>query len=781
MLKRRVPPVRGLIVTHNVDGKPLTPVDLKRWIRLSRTAFSTPKIDAYSDGFSLGLYLDLLDCADHVDARISIKTGCVEPPEHLAALKEAGLFDVCLVLSSASAKHYDAWLDACSEADLPVRLEVHAPFEVSGDFVKFAKRASERGVKSASVCVASPFSRRPACADENQARDAVGKMNELTAALVEAGVDADIIGLPFCMVREDLRSRCLNSAQFFQDHQQYRKDAYDLATLLFSKRPSIAGIILEILIAQHTLHRAPIDSKILPWLVKRPWFHSRAIAWNKLSRRLRFPFGSPKPSATDYQTRERQLRELKKQALKALGPACESCALRLICDHVSESLKAALPGLNPITQQGELKYSPSCFSESRTRYYDDIDANRNDFGEEQLALARKVNELVANQPPDLRVTPYDYKAETTLCAQYEGALNWLAVSNAEQLSTPIATLTPPCTISVTFGGGMAEHIGFSFGRRRKIVCPMEACRHTLTLHVEEDGRYLFLRDGVPIRPSEFDGGVYAPKRLGSSLELRLSIWNIDTTILSQFVDIWRGNPSAPTETAKPKYSVVVVCTRYARRLQAALQSLAHQERFDMSKLEVIVSYVPGLDTTEDLLATMQLTYPQLRILHSPFPDQCVNSKGFIINESRRMASGEWIVLLDSDTVIPPGMFAEVDEVEAHANFIASDGRKMLTPEVTAKILLGEIKPWLQWKELFDGPGEYRPREAHGVPVGFFQCVRAKCLDAVPYEEMDHFEGADMRFGIKVWDEFGAPVRLLGYPVLHLEHGGSQWYGTVKHR
>jgi hypothetical protein len=368
-----------------------------------------------------------------------------------------------------------------------------------------------------------------------------------------------------------------------------------------------------------------------------------------------------------------------------------------------------------------------------------------------------------------------------LSAQYEGALHWLAVTSSEQLSTPLATITPPCTVSVTFGGGMAEHIGFSFGRQCKVLCPMEACRHTLTLRIESGGHYVLLRDGLLIRPSEFEGAVYAPQRLGSKLELRLSIWNIDTSILSQFIDIWEDKSDSGVAVARPKYSVVVVCTRYARRLQAALQCLAHQEDFDMNKLEVIVCHVPGMDATEDLVTSMQMAYPDLRILRSPFPEQCASAKGFIINESRRMASGEWIVLLDSDTLVAPRMFAEIEKVEANANFIASDGRKMLTPDATARILLGEVQPWRQWKELFDGPGEYRPREAHGVPVGFFQCVRASCMDVVQYEEMDHFEGADMRFGIKIWEKFGAPTRLLGFPVLHLDHGGSQWYGTVKHR
>jgi hypothetical protein len=227
--------------------------------------------------------------------------------------------------------------------------------------------------------------------------------------------------------------------------------------------------------------------------------------------------------------------------------------------------------------------------------------------------------------------------------------------------------------------------------------------------------------------------------------------------------------------------VVIVSTRYARRLQAVLQSLAHQVNFGLDKLEVIVAYVPGLDPTDDLIDGMQMTYPNLRIHRSPFPEPYANSKGFMINETVKMAQGEWTVLVDSDMVLPPNLFERIEEVEAGCHFIATDGRKMLTPETTAKILVGEVQPWRDWDSLMRDPGEFRQREAHGVPVGFFQCVRAFCWEKVRYEELDHFEGSDMRFGLRIIDTFGSPTRLEGVALLHLDHGGSQWYGTQKQR
>ena len=106
---------------------------------------------------------------------------------------------------------------------------------------------------------------------------------------------------------------------------------------------------------------------------------------------------------------------------------------------------------------------------------------------------------------------------------------------------------------------------------------------------------------------------------------------------------------------------------------------------------------------------------------------------------------------------------------------------MLPPAETAKVLLGELTPWQDWDQLLNGPGEFRRFEADGVPIGFFQCVRRSCMDKVPYLEMDHFEGADWSFGYTIRQNFGEETRLTGLPVLHLDHGGSQWYGTQKQR
>ena len=296
------------------------------------------------------------------------------------------------------------------------------------------------------------------------------------------------------------------------------------------------------------------------------------------------------------------------------------------------------------------------------------------------------------------------------------------------------------------------------------------------LHVAADGHYALRRDGKPVRPIEFQGMFYVPLLLGRRLEPRIASGNIDGQIVTQFAKIWRGEHTHVPRAEGVKYSIIVVNSRYARRLQAMLRAIAHQRDIEMGKIEVIVSYVPGLDATDDLIDSMRLTYPGLRILRSPFPAQNANAKGFMINESANMASGEWIVLMDADIVIAPTMFARIEEVADESNFVAADGRLMLSKETTAKILTGEIRPWDEWDQLVNSGGEYRYREAHGVPVGFFQCFKREFIDEVKYAELDHFEGADMWFGMALQGKYGKEARLSGMPVLHLDHGGSQWYG-----
>ncbi len=777
--ENRVAPVRGLVLAQNARGKPFGLVDLGRWLRLNRTAFSVSKVDVLAKPPAIHRLAELLDRAEELDLRLSLRTDCTRPPDSLEDLKERGLYDVFLCPHSEKEPNLDLWLARCAELGLPVRIQLQAPFAPGLDVEALASRLSGMGVTAVNVAALDPFLAKPSCGSAEAAQKAIEQMNALAEALDACGMEANLLGLPLCLVNESNRVRCLNRPQFFLDHQQYARGSYDLAESLWRSYPVAAGKVLLALLARNTFQRTFVDAVILRLFLHTRYAQSWLLFWHKLKRHLRSPREIPKTLEASIEAHARDLEKARSREQRSLGSECGTCSLRRICDHAPPDFRRAFPGLSLTVEKGDLVMSPMHFARSQPKHYDTIDADRKALPEACEHLAAAANETTANRPPDLSLAPHDYSVESSPYERLEGGVRWHSVTNVERLSSPLPQLEPPFTLSVTFGGGIAECIGFSFGRHARVLCPMEAYRHKLTLHVADDGHYVLLRDGRITRPAELDGPYYTPLRLGGRLEPRMSIWGIDGSIVTQFVEVWHG-AEAKEDQPSPRYSIVLINTRYARRLQAALLSIAHQNDFDLSALEVIVSYVPGLDATDDLIDSMQATFPSLRIVRSPFTDQHAHAKGFMINESVKAARGEWIILMDADIVLPPTLFARIDALADSCDLIAPDGRKMLDKHTTGRILLGEIEPWRQWDELVGGAGEYRHREAHGVPVGFFQCFKASVLERIQYAELEHFEGADMWFGMGLQHELGKETRLSGLPVLHLDHGGSQWYGTQKH-
>ena len=778
--EQRIYPVRGLLLLQSTKGKPYALLDLKRWMRLNRIVHKTPKMDALMMGDRFEVVPELLDYAAREGITLSLRTDCTEAPRDLVALKEGGLFDVFLCPATPQAEHLDAWFEACGEAGLPMRLQLQAPFPKALDVEGLADRIAAAGVVAVNVALADPFSERPSCRDKAESQATVDVMNALAAAIEARDVESNLLFLPLCLVREENLIRAVNAPQFYRDHQQYAQGSHVLAVQLRRHGPIVLGKILLSRLGRDTLRWTPYDERLLNWLVHHPAYYIRAAFWRKLTKHLRVARSTPRERAFSREEYERELARHQRQVGRQLGPVCSRCRLRRICDHASPGFKRVLPGLSVSAQEGELVASPLHFSANQRKYYDPMDAERLEFEEGYLVLAEEAREAVRNRAPDRQLTSQDYDVEQAFFIRMEGGIMWFSMFNCEKLSTPLATLEPPFTLSVTFGGGIADYVGFSFERTCKLLCPMEQFRHEVTLHVAEDGRYVLLRDGHPVRPVEFEGEYYVPLRLPQRVTPRIAIWNIETNIVTHLINIWE-RPDEPADLSRVKYSVVVMCTRYARRLQATLACLAHQQGFDLRRVEVLIAYVPGIDAVDDVIESMQQAHPQLRIVRSAFAEQKALSKGFMINETVKMAAGEWIVLMDADTLAPPDLFAKADAVANQSHFIAPDGRKMLPADITAKILLGEVQPWDVWDDLLEGSGEYRRREAQGTPIGFCQFVRAKCIKEVRYVELEHFEYSDMQFGREMRARFGKETWLTGTPVLHLDHGGSHWYGTQTHR
>ncbi len=770
-------PVRGLVLAQNARGKSVSTVDLQRWIRLNRVVYKTEKINVVFRGCNLDRFASLQSAARELDVALSLRTDCSEPQPSAEALQHAALWDVFLCPTKPDAPHFVPWLRMAQEASIPARVQFCGPFEHDLDVDALADTLVAHGVVSVNVAAYDPFTPNAPARNARHTESTIDRINALAAACDARGLETNLLWLPFCEVAEPNRKLALNGKQFFLDHQQYQRDSYTLAEKLYALHPHRIRLALLMHLERSTSTGNPIDRILLPWIMEHPWARARVWAFHKLTRHLHqgMPPAQMEPSPAEFMLAAERASEERRHAK---GPICAECSLNRICDGLTSELAKALPGIGINAQPGEAVLDPFHFAEDRPRHFDRIDETRRAEGPD-VDLVEEANALVLNRAPDREIGAFDYHVEGTWSWPLPGCLRWFAFTNSEKISTPLTRIDPPFTLSVTFGGGIAEYIGFAIGRGCRLVCPMTAYSHRVLLHVASDGRYVLLRDGEPVSPVQFVGSYYAPARLGKALEPRISIWNIDGTIGTQAVYLWQGEVA---ETAPPplRFSVVVVSTRYARRLQACLENLVHQEGVELNDIEVIVAYVPGLDATEDVIDSVQLAHPELRIVPTAFAPEHAKTKGLLLNECLGKARGDWVLVLDADILLAPNMLAKMAELPDDCMFTIPDGRKMLSREDTARVLLGEVRPWEQWESLLQSAGEYRMREADGVPVGYCQCVRRVCLEKVQYEEMHHFEGADWKFGKDMRDTFGMETRLSGVPVLHLDHGSSNWYGAARH-
>ncbi len=747
-------------------------------MRLSRTLYKTEKVDLLLYAEAPAWLGELIEFGrDALPAvppwlTLSLRTDAVHPPPAQEVFEALKLHDVFLCPAGSDAPHLETWVDACRKADVPLRVQWTPPFAGDFDPEALADRMASWGAVAVNVGLSDPFSRAPLSPLPD---NSVGSMNALAAAVDARGIESNLYGLPFCHVTEENRVRAGNSPQFFLDHQQYVEGAYDTARRLYGRKPRAAGRAIALMLARNQTWWNPLDdwfSKIL--YVYLPVLNRGVNYLRRYTRHIHHPASTPK-----------ELKPLEAPVAasrpRAAGPECARCRWVRICDGITPEVSRLLPALAPQAEPGEVIRHPLHFSLNQRKHYDSVDARRRRLGEELEELAREAKAIVTNRPPDQRIRSGEYGAERPYCECMSGAVRWHSISNTERLSNGHGPYTPPVTFAVSLGGGgMADSVGFAFWGGARILCPMVAPSHELILHIAADGRYVLLRDGHPLYPAEFSGPYFAPLRLGSLLPMRLALWNIDGNIMTQEIHVWKGDHTGLPDPDRVRYSILIVSTRFSRRLQATLQSIAHQRGIELDRLEVIVAYVPGLDATDDVIDSFRAAHPELRILRSPFPPDRTRSKGYMINESLKSAAGEWIVLLDSDILLPPDMFRQIDARRDEAVFMAPDGRHMLDAATTGRVLLGELTPWNDWDALVAQAPEYRAREALGVPIGFCQVVKASCFERVRYREYEHFEGADYDFGREMRKVFGDELRLEGTPVLHMDHGGSQWVGTVKH-
>lgn len=511
---------------------------------------------------------------------------------------------------------------------------------------------------------------------------------------------------------------------FFSDHQQYDRAAYDFARRCFamSRRGLHSQLIFEAL--QLGGIETPSDQKLVQFLREHTRLYAPVHAAARAARHL-------------------------------VGKAPEAPA-----PHVT---------------------APVVY-DATARYFDSVDMERLKSAEVLSALAREAADWQREQAPS---TVFDSGSWGFVNAYFEpmpGVNRLHAIIPGEKCSTKLPYLRPPFMVSATIGGGIADYIGFAIGRHIRIACPMTATSHQLTLYADQAGRYVLLRDGQPVAPARIEGRGYTPPRLPDGVHLQLAVWNPEPQLSVTEVRAWQRPTAVAVDSAPPAYavSIVVFSTRFSRRLQAALQALAHQQGVALETVQCIVGLVPGLDGAEDVVDTLRQAYPQWHVETVALPVQYANSKGFALNECLQRVSSPLVVLLDSDIVAPPNFLAQAIDASEEHGFIAPAGRAMLDAPTTARILLGEVKPWEEFESLMASAPEMRVEEnPEQVPLGYCQVFKASALESLHHAEYGHFGAADYEFGAALKEHFGG-VRRLAEPVLHLHHDARQWFGARKH-
>lgn len=794
--KPRLLPARGLVCAHNRRGAPFAERDLARWLRINRMLHKADKCDVLVRGPVPPMFASLLryatasaygqpgDIRQPLLMPLSLRTDCPDAIPELAALHAEGLLDLLLCPDSAENPALRAWLEAAADAGVPARVQIQPPFSPTFDPQAFVDTIAGAGVPVLTIVNEDPFHPRPPCADEADARRTIDLMNALATAAQSAGIEANIYGIPLAFVAPGNRILAGGRRRFFLDHQQYNKASYEWAERLYRSGPRMAALAIAAYLGRYTSIRNLPDEFILRWVIegdRRAIYQTLSVAAKFIRRWRLWPF-TPEQRQRHEEALAEAVAALKENGYGPLG--IEFDALHTAAESPGPTAEDAafmrlMPGLAVDPPPAD---APTLWEglDAQHKYYDRLDRDRLDEDTTARRLAEEATRVIHSFPADIEFSYDDIRPQASFGVRMPGAYRWHTLIDREVQSVPIYQGDLPFTVQITVGGGIADFAGFSIWDAIKIVSPMDAFSHVFVLHAAADGRFVLLRDGIPVRPVEFEGQFHTPRRLPTYNEVRASLWNINADICTQTPRVWTGPKDLRSGGTTPRHSVLIVSTRYARRLQAVLTGIAHQEGVALADIEVIVGYVPGIDATDDVLNSVQAVFPDLRIVRSPFPERRMNAKGFIINQSLKLARGEWVTLLDSDIVVPRDLFARLDTLPTDRPFAAPQGRKMLPQAVTARILLGEARPWREWDDLLHGPGEERygdKREGGpNAPIGFCQCVRRHCFETVRYNEYENFEGADWEFACAMLHHFG-PCHFLDVPVLHLDHGGSQWYGA----
>ena len=431
--------------------------------------FAVEKIDFMAAGPSMRYLPALLEFARAERTALSLRVGDPGLIDGFAAMDSTGLHDVFLTQSGMAEGILESWSCLCEERGLPVRVQVSPPEAGRQDPDRLAdllqKAVAVIVSPAPSFCTARPRS------FGEKGHEAIRWMNDLACALRQRGVETHLTGLPFCHVDEGNYSCVVNVPQFFLHHQHYLKQAYEFAETIFSCSPNRMAMLVENRLNQGRSMSNAVDNALLPWILGHPKAYARTWMLHKIRRHLpRFRKPAPIPEGPmDWET---ALEGLRKEKEKGLGRECACCRFHRICDRATPAFKELFPKQKIESRPGTVIVDPLCFMKKQDVHYDGIDEARRHLPRYLELLAEHAHGITTTRTPTREIPVDAYEIENHYNPIDDASKRWISLSKGELLSTILGRLQLPFTMMLTFGGGIAEQIGFSFGRGARIVCPM---------------------------------------------------------------------------------------------------------------------------------------------------------------------------------------------------------------------------------------------------------------------------------------------------------------------
>lgn len=222
-------------------------------------------------------------------------------------------------------------------------------------------------------------------------------------------------------------------------------------------------------------------------------------------------------------------------------------------------------------------------------------------------------------------------------------------------------------------------------------------------------------------------------------------------------------------------SILVMCYRYLNRLKVFLSSVMAQ-RYDMSKVEVVIANPGSPDGLTEYLNTLKSVFPVPHLREVIADERFRANRGHCIQRAFEASAGTIAIGMDCDLVLPHDFIEDIVRVvNGNPNSVVGVYRNFLSKTTTEEILNGNIDPCSKYGSLAGEDNE--EREGYRGVLGYCQAVGRNLWTKVGYpEEFDKINASDVEFverlrGIGVTPLFQNEIR-----VLHLNHL-RDWTGT----